>query len=398
MDFQLSDEQIAFKNSVFNFARKEIGLNDEETQKYDEKNEFRWDVWKKIANFGLLGLPLPEKYGGAGADTLTTLVGMEAFAHGAGDQGTSLAWGAHTVLCGVPIMLLGTEAQKERYLPKIATGEWIGGFALTEPNAGSDAAAVQLRAVKKGDKYILNGTKMFITNGPIGKVFVVIASTNKELKHFGITAFLVESDFPGFSVARKLNKMGFRTSPTAELVFEDCEVPAENILGAEGDGFIGVGLTILEWERSCLLAAGVGSLEAAMETCIKYAKQRQQFGRPIAEFQAIQHKLADMKVALEASRLLVYRVGCMKDKGIPAMLEASIAKLYISEVGLKVADDAVQIHGGYGYMKEYPVERGYRDAKIGTLGAGTSEIQRMIISRIILDLKKKSRGGAEHGF
>ncbi|MEW5945719.1 MAG: acyl-CoA dehydrogenase family protein [bacterium] len=388
MDFDLTEEQIAFRRSCYNFAKKEILPLVEE---YELKGEFIRPAWKKMAEFGLMGLPFPEEYGGSGADVLTTLVGMEGLAHGGADAGTCLSWGAHTILCGVPIWLLGADEQKKKYLPPIAAGEWIGGFGLTEPNAGSDAAGVQTTAVKKGDRYILNGTKMFITNGPIGKVFVVIAVTDKTAGHFGISAFIVESGFPGFSIGRELNKMGNRTSTTSELIFEDCEVPVENILGPEGYGFITVGKTILEWERSCLLAAGLGGLQAGLDLCIAYAKERKQFGKPIAEFQAIQHKLVDMKTAIEASRLLIYKVAWLKDNDMPGMLEASIAKLYISEAGMRSADEAVQIHGGYGYMKEYPVERGFRDAKLGTIGGGTSEIQRNIISRLTLNLKK---GGA----
>lgn len=389
MEFSLTEEQIAFKKAVYEFAKNEIGGNQEEILKADENNEFRWNAWKKMADYGLLGLPFPEKYGGQGASVLTTTLAAEAFGKGATDAGLCLSWGAHMVLCGVPIWLLGTEEQRQKYLPRICDGTWIGGFALTEPNAGSDAASVQTTAKKTGDKYILNGTKMFITNGPIGKIFVTIASTDKSAKHFGISAFIVESDFPGFSVSKKLNKMGVRTSPTAELVFDNCEVPQENLIGQEGMGFVQVAQTILEWERSCLLAPGVGGMERMLETCIKYAKERYQFGRPIAEFQAIQHKLADMKVALEACKLLIYQVAWLKDQGIPAMLEASIAKLFVSEVGMRCAEEAVQIHGGYGYMKEYPVERGFRDAKLGTIGGGTSEIQKMIISRLVLNLKTK---------
>jgi len=318
---------------------------------------------------------------------------MEALARGGAAGGLTLSWGAHTILCGVPIWLIGTDAQKKKYLPKIISAEWTGGFGLTEPNAGSDAASVKTFAVKKGDKWILNGTKMFITNGPIGNLFVVIAVTDRNAGHFGISAFLVESTFPGFSVGKELDKMGNRTSTTSELIFEDCEVPAENMLGPEGMGFITVGKTILEWERSCLLAAGLGGMEHTLDESIKYAKERVQFGRPIAQFQAIQAKLADMKLAVEGSRMALYRVAWMKDNGIPAMLEACLTKLYMSEVGLKVADDGVQIHGGYGYMREYPVERHYRDCKLGTIGAGTSEVQRSVISKIVLNPKKTKKGG-----
>ncbi len=386
MDFALNEEQIAFMKSVYNFSKNELAPLMEE---YELKGEFCWPAWRKMADFGMMGLPFPEKYGGANAGVVTTCLGMESLARGGCDAGTCLAWGAHTILCGVPIWLLGTEEQKQKYLTKLTNSEWVGGFGLTEPGAGSDAASVKTTAVKKGDKYILNGTKMFITNGPIGKIFVVIAVTDKSAGHMGISAFLVESSFPGFSVGKELNKMGNRTSTTSELIFEDCEVPAENLLGPEGMGFILVGKTILEYERSCLLAAGLGGMECTLDLSIKYAKERQQFNRPIAQFQAIRRKLADMKIAIEGSRQALYRVAWMKDNNIPAMMEASTVKLYMSEQGLKVADHGVQIHGGYGYMKEYPVERNYRDVKLGTIGAGTSEVQRMIISKGLLNPKKK---------
>jgi hypothetical protein len=386
MDFALNDEQKAFMKSVYNFSKNELQPLMEE---YELKGEFCRPAWNKMAEYGMMGLPFPEKYGGADAGVLTTCLGMEALARGGCDAGTCLAWGAHTILCGVPIWLLGTEEQKQKYLTKLITSEWIGGFGLTEPGAGSDAASVKTAAVRKGDKYILNGTKMFITNGPIGKIFIVIAVTDKSAGHTGISAFLVESGFPGFSVGRELNKMGNRTSTTSELIFEDCEVPAENLLGPEGMGFILVGKTILEYERSCLLAAGLGGMEYILDLSLKYAKERVQFNRPIAQFQAIQRMLANMKIGIEGARLALYRVAWLKDNNIPAMMEASAVKLYMSEQGLKVADSGVQIHGGYGYMKEYPVERHYRDAKLGTIGAGTSEVQRMIISKGLLSPKRK---------
>ena len=392
MDFSFTDEQLAFRETCCKFAANEIYPLMEE---YELKGEFPWPAWKKMAEYGMMGLPFPEEYGGAGADIITTLLGMEGLGMGGASAGLTLAWGAHTILCGVPIWLIGTPAQKEKYLSKIASAEWIGGFGLTEPGAGSDAAGVQTTAVRKGGKYILNGTKMFITNGPVGDVFMVIASTNKAMKHLGISAFIVEKNFPGFSVGRELNKMGNLTSTTSELIFEDCEVPAENMVGGEGTGFLEVGKTILEWERSCLLAAGVGGMHAGIQMCAEYAKQRRQFDRPIAEFQAIQKKLAEMKMIHAAARRIMYKVAWMKKNNMPAMMEASLAKLFITEMGQVFAAHAVQIHGGYGYMKEYPVERGFRDAKLGTIGGGTSEIQLNIISRLLLNLKKaKKQGGA----
>ena len=389
MDFTITDEQQAFMDSVYKFAKNELH---ELTREAEAEGEFCWEAWKKMAEYGMMALPFPEEYGGHDAGIMTTVLAMEALAYGGCDAGTCLAWGAHTILCGVPIWLVGTEEQKKKFLPKIASGEWIGGFGLTEPNAGSDAAGTQTTAVKKGDKYILNGTKMFITNGPIGNQFVCVAVTNKEMGHFGISAFIVEKDFPGFKVGKELNKMGNRSSTTSELIFEDCEVPAENLLGQEGFGFITVGKSTLEWERSCLLAAGVGGMARTLDITVQYAKERHQFKRPIAKFQAVQHMLADMKMRLEAARLALYRVGWLKEQDISAMIEAAMAKLFISESGLKSADEAIQIHGGYGYMKEYEVESAYRDGKLGTIGAGTSEVQRMIISKSLINTKKKKGG------
>ena len=387
MDFKLSEEQIAFQKSVEKFAINEI---EPLTTEAERESRFSFEAWKKIADFGMMGLPFPEKYGGSEAGVLTTCLGMEAMGRAGVDAGSTMAWGAHTILCGAPIWLLGNEEQREKYLPKMISGEWIGGMGLTEPEAGSDAASMKTTAVKKGDKYIMNGSKMFITNGPIGHHFVVMAVTDKDAGHFGMSAFIVDADFPGFSVSKELDKMGNRASVTSELIFEDCEIPEENLLGQPGMGFIGVGKTILEWERSCLIAAGVGSLQYSLNKCLQYSKERKQFGTPIAHFQAMKHKLADMRVTVSATRLLLYRVAWMKDNNIPAMMEASMNKLMCSELGMKLAEEAVQLHGGYGYMKEYTCERMFRDAKLGTIGAGTSEVQRMIIAKLLLNLK---RGG-----
>jgi alkylation response protein AidB-like acyl-CoA dehydrogenase len=386
MDFTIPEEYLQFRDSVYKFSKERIAPRAEEL---DLKGEFGRQNWRDMADMGLLGLPFPEEYGGSNASPLATCLAMEAMAHGGADSGTTLSWGAHTILCGVPIWLLGSKEQKEKYLPNIASGEWIGGFGLTEPEAGSDAASLKTTAVKQGDRWVLNGSKMFITNGPIGSVFIVFAVTEKGAGNKGISAFIVEKGFPGFSAGKELKKMGHRTSPTSELVFEHCEVPEENLLGPLNRGFLAVGKETLEWERSCMIAPIVGGMEYLLEACISYAKERKQFGQPIAGFQAIQHKLADMKVALETSRALVYRVAWMKERGQSAMLEASITKLFITEQMVKVANDAVQIFGGYGYIHEYPVERAYRDAKLGTIGAGTSEVQKMVI---VNELLKRSAG------
>jgi len=373
-----------FYDQVCKFTLNELSLEADEYYKYDDGQQFVWDNWKKMAEFGLIGLPFPEEYGGGGADAVTTCVAMEAAARAGLDAGTLLTWGAHTILCGIPILKLGTDQQKSRFLPGIASGEKIGGFALSEPESGSDAASVRTTAVKADGGWVLNGTKMFTTNGPIGSQFVVIATTDKEKRAFGISAFIVEADSDGFSVGKELDKLGNRTSTTSEVIFEDCFVPDENMLGPVNFGFVTVAKLILGWERSCLLAYAVGGLGAGMEVSSKYAMERVQFKRPIAEFQAVQHKIADMKIAYEAGKLLIYRVASMLDKGDENLLDAAVAKEYLTRAAIKGADETVQIHGGYGYMKEYMVERGIRDSKLASIGGGTSEIQLSIIARALM--------------
>lgn len=386
MNLNIPEEYIDFGNSVYKFAKEKLAPRAEEN---DAKAEFSWENWRDLASMGLLGLPFPEQYGGSNASPLATSIAMEKVAEAGVDGGTTLGWGAHLILAGVPIWLIGTEAQKEKYLPKLATGEWIGGFGLTEPGSGSDAASMRTTAEKKGDCYILNGSKMFITNGPIGDLFVVFAVTDKKKGNRGISLFIVEKGFPGFSVGNNLKKMGNRTSTTSELYFDNCEVPAENLLGEENAGFVQIGKETMEWERSCMLSPLIGGMQFALDQCIKYAKERKQFGQPIANFQAIQHKLADMKTMVDASRLLIYRVACMKEKSKRAMLEASVSKLFVSESAIKVAYEAVQIFGGYGYIHEYPVERFYRDTRLSTIGAGSSEVQKMIIASELLKSIKR---------
>jgi butyryl-CoA dehydrogenase len=380
VEFSLTPEQVAFQEAVLKFCRKEIAPLAEEA---DREGKFCWEAWRKMGEFGLLGLPFPAEYGGGDADVLTAVLAGEAMGRGGAEGGLLLSWGAHTYLCGDTIYKNGNEEQKKKYLPKIASGEWVGAMGLTEPDAGSDAASIRTTATRKGDVYVLNGTKMFITNGPIADVLCVYATVNRELKHMGITGFIVEKGFPGFSVGKKLNKMGVRASTTSELIFEDCVVPKENLLGEEGKGFLAA-LGTLEWDRSALLAPTVGGFEYILEQCARYAKERKQFGKPIAEFQAIQHKLADIKVFIEALRLLIYRVAWYKDQGRPLNhLEAAIAKLMAGDWGMLCASEAVQIHGGYGYIHEYPVERLFRDTKLGSIGGGTSEIQKTIISKMM---------------
>ena len=378
MDFSLPEDLIEFKAMIRDFAYNEVRPTAEER---DKNGEWSPEIWQKMGEIGPLGLPYPEEYGGQGGDCLTTTVATEAFAEGAFDGGMTLAWGAHTIIGGMPIVLCGTEEQKRKYVPRLATGEWTAGLGLTEWGSGSDAAgSMGTRAERKGDRYILNGSKMFITNGPIGDVFTVMAVTNKKKGPMGISVFIVEKDMPGFSVGRKLDKMGMRTSTTSELIFEDMEVPAENMLTKENSGFLRVGKATLEWERTVLVASGIGSLQALLDEGVRYAKTREQFKEPIIRFHAIQDKIAWARCELDAARLLLYRSARKKDQGKAAPIESSIAKLYTTEALVHNSYEMGQVHGGYGFIKEYPVERAYRDARLGTLGAGTSEVMRSIIA------------------
>lgn len=380
MEFGFTEEQLLFRDTIYKYAKNEIVPLCEEA---DLKSEFSFEIWKKLGAMGLLGLPFPEEYGGQGADVVTCCLAGEALGHAGVDSGHLLALGAHTYLCTDTLYKHGNEAQRKKYVPKLASGEWIGCMGLTEPGAGSDAASLQTTAVKKGDRWILNGSKTFITNAPVANVCVVYATVDKSKKHAGISAFIVEKDFKGFSTGKPFHKMGVRASTTSEVFFEDCEVPEENVLGNIGEGFMYAHQT-LEWDRSALLAPFVGGMQFMIEQCARYASERVQFEKPIKSFQAIQHKLADMKVVLEAARLAVYRVASLKDAGYPINhLQASIAKAFVGDWGFKVASEAVQIFGGYGYIHDYPVERMLRDAKLAQIGGGTSEVQRLIISRLL---------------
>ncbi len=382
MDFTWTEEQLAMREQAYKFGKEIVAPRSAEM---DAKETLDWDAWHKAAEFGFQGMLVPKEYGGLGLDALTVCITMEGLGHGCRDIGFLTSLGAHMVICEIPIVEFGTEAQKQHYLPKLASGEWIGGYGQTEPGAGSDVAAITTRAERKGDCWILNGTKTFITNGPIGNLFVILATVDKSLGHKGITAFLVEKTFEGFSVGRQLQKMGMRSSPTGELILEDCKVPEENLLGRIGEGFR-IAMSTLVWERAAMLPGLVGAAEARLEEAVRYAKHRVQFGKPIASFQEIQRKLANMKMHLEISKTMFYKVAWMKSQGMPAVMEASIAKLFFSEINRMDALDAFQIHGGYGYTKEYPIERDVRDCIANTLGGGTSEIQRMIIARELLKM------------
>jgi len=381
MDFNFSDEQKMFRDTVYRYGKEEIAPLCEEA---DLKGEFSYEIWNKFSQMGLLGLPFPEELGGQGADIVTCCLAGEALGHAGVDGGSLLALGAHTYLCAADIFTFGNEEQKKKYIPKLASGEWIGCMGLTEPSCGSDAAALRTTAVKKGDKYILNGSKTFITNAPVADVCVAFATIDRSKKHKGITAFIVEKDFPGYSTGQPFHKMGCKVSATSEVFFEDCEVPEENLLGGEGQGWQ-IALAGVEWDRSTLLSPMLGSSIYNLELCAKYANERYAFKRPIREFQAIQHRIADMKLFIEASRLAIYRVASSKDNGVLLNpLLAAVNKVYVGDVGFERASDAVQIFGGYGFMHEYPVERNFRDSKLGAIGGGTSDIMRFIVSRIML--------------
>ncbi len=381
MDFTLTDEQKMFRDTVYRYGKKEIAPLCEEAEL---KGEFSFEIWKKLADMGLLGLPFPEELGGSGADVVTCCLAGEALGHAGVDGGNLLAWGAHTYLCACNIFSFGTEEQKKKYIPRLASGEWIGCMGLTEPGSGSDAASIRTTAVKKGDKYVLNGSKTFITNAPVADVIVVFATVDRAKKHEGIAAFIVEKGTPGLSTGQPFHKMGCKCSTTSEVFFEDCEIPEENLLGSENDGWM-IALSGVEWDRSTLLSPFLGASIYALELCAKYANDRYQFNRPIRKFQGVQHRIADMKVFVEAARLAIYRVASSKDNGqMLNPLQAAVNKVYVGDVGFEMASEAVQIFGGYGFMHEYPVERNFRDARLGAIGGGTSDIMRMIVSRIML--------------
>lgn len=380
MDFALTEEQLLFREQVLRFARKEIVPR---VQEHDLKGEFDWESWRKLGEFGILGLHFPEDLGGSGADVVTSVIAAEALGEAGVDGGLTLSYGAHTYLCADTIFAHGTDAQRRRYIPKLATGEWVGCMGLTEPGAGSDVASLRTRAERRGDTWLLNGTKMFITNGAIADVAVIYARIGPGTGQEGISAFIVEKGTPGFSVGRRLNKMGVRTSPTSELIFEDCVIPAENLLGQESGGFL-MAMRTVEWDRSTLLAPFMGAATFLIQRCSRYAQEREQFGRPIASFQAVKHRIADIKIFLEAARSLVYRIAWCKDQGRPLNhLEAAIAKLFIGDWSLKPTNDAMLVFGGYGYCHEYDVERIFRDSRLAPIGGGTSDIQKVLISRLM---------------
>ena len=378
MDFQLNDEQLQLRKSVREFAEREILPH---VMEWDEESRFPLETVKELGRLGLLGVIFPPEYGGAGMGYVEYVLAIEELSRVDGSVGIVVA--AHTSLCTNHIYLAGTKEQKRKYMPKLASGESIGAWGLTEPGSGSDAGSARMTAVRRGNCWVLNGTKTFITNGHYADVAVVIAVTDKAAHTHGLSAFVVEKGTSGFRPGKKENKLGLRASDTAELIFEDCHIPAGNLLGKEGDGFIDA-MRVLDGGRISIAALGLGMAQGAFEAALKYSKQRQQFGKPISEFQAIQWKLADMATEIDAARLLTLRAASMKDQGSKSTLESSMAKLYASEVAVKAANESVQIHGGYGFIKDYPAEKFYRDVKLCTIGEGTSEIQRLVIARQLL--------------
>ena len=378
MDFQLNEEQLHLKKNVREFAEREIASH---VMEWDEAGQFPLATIKELGKLGLMGAIFPHEYGGAGMGYIEYATAIEELSRVDGSVGIIVA--AHTSLCTNHIFIAGNEEQRKKYVSKLATGEFIGAWGLTEPSSGSDAGSARMTAVRKGKAWVLNGTKTFCTNGHYADVLVVLAVTDRAAHTHGLSAFIVEKDAKGFRPGKKENKLGLRASDTAELIFEDCEVPAENLLGKEGGGFIDA-MRILDGGRISIAALGLGMAVGAYEAALKYSKQRRQFGQAISEFQAIQWKLADMATEIEAARLLTFRAAAMKDAGLKTTMESSMAKLYTSEVAVRCANEGLQIHGGYGFIKDYPAEKFYRDVKLCTIGEGTSEIQRLVIARQLL--------------
>jgi butyryl-CoA dehydrogenase len=381
MDFQLTKQQKLAQKIAREFAQQELAPR---AQELDETMEFQWDAIRKMAKLGFMGISIPRECGGAGLDTISYTLIIEELAKACAS--TAIIVAVHNSVCAYPIHLLGTEKQKQNYLIPLAQGKKLGAFALTEPNAGSDPASMETTAELKGKQYLLNGTKIFITSGSSADIVIVMASTDRAKRSRGITSFIVEKGTKGFYVGTKENKLGIRGSDTCELIFENCSVPAENVLGTPGDGLVSA-LTTLDTGRIGVGAQALGVAQGAMEESIKYSMERKQFGRPIGDFQAIQWMIADMATEIAAARFLVQRAAWLKDQGRPFTLESSMAKLYASEVAMRVATKAIQIHGGYGCMKDYKVERYFRDAKVIEIYEGTSEIQRLIIARNVIGKK-----------
>jgi alkylation response protein AidB-like acyl-CoA dehydrogenase len=378
VDFEFTPEQIQLRREVREFAAAEIAPH---VSEWDENQTFPAEVVRKLGQLGYLGAIFPEEYGGAGLGYIEYAIIIEELSRVDGSVGIIVA--AHTSLCSNHIYKAGTEEQKQKYLTKLASGEWLGCWSLTEPEAGSDAAGTRSTAARDGDCWVLNGSKTFTTNAHYADVCVGMAMTDRSAARHGISAFILEKETPGFRAGRKENKLGLRASATGEVIFTNCRVPQSQMLGKPGEGFVD-SLRILDGGRVSIAALSIGMAQGAYDAALKYAKLRKQFGRPISEFQAIQHKLVDMATKLDASRLLTYRAARMIDAGKRVTRESAMAKLFASESAVWIAGEAVQIYGGYGFIKDYPVEKFYRDVKLCTIGEGTSEIQRLVIARQLL--------------
>jgi butyryl-CoA dehydrogenase len=377
MNFKLSEEHEMIRKMVRDFARNEVAPTAAER---DEEERFDMDIFHKMAELGLTGIPWPEEYGGIGSDYLAYCIAVEELSRVCASTGVTLS--AHTSLAGWPLYKFGTEEQKQKYLRPMAQGEKIGAYGLTEPGSGSDAGGMKTTARLEGDHYVINGSKIFITNGGIADTYIVFALTDPSSRQRGTSAFIVEKDFEGFSVGKKEKKLGIRSSPTTEIVFEECKVPKENLLGKEGEGFK-IAMMTLDGGRNGIAAQAVGIAQGALDASIDYAKEREQFGKPIAANQGISFKIADMATSIEASRLLTYQAAWLESEGLPYGKESAMSKLMAGDTAMKVTTEAVQIFGGYGYTKDYPVERYMRDAKITQIYEGTQEIQRLVISRMV---------------
>ena len=379
MDFSWSEDQLALRRSIVEFAQRELG---EGILADDRAGTLSRAKWRKCAEMGIHGLAVPEAYGGTGHDVLTTVLALEALGYGCPDAGLLFAIGAQMWAVQAPILRFGSEAQRHQYLPKLLSGEIIGAHAITEPGSGSDTFAMTATAEKRGDEYVLNGSKTFATNAPVADLFLVFATTSPKRGFMGVTAFLVDKGTPGLTTGKAIDKMGIRTSPMGEVFLSDCVVPASARLGREGNG--GTIFThSMGWERTCILAGAVGAMERQLETCIAYAAQREQFGKPIGKYQSVSNKIVQMKVRFETSRLLLYRAAWLRANGQDATAEVAMAKLCISEAHVASSLDAIQIHGGYGYATETGIERDLRDALGSRIYSGTSEIQHEIIARAI---------------
>jgi hypothetical protein len=376
---ELSEEQQRLQDGAIEFARAELG---DDIVRRDREEEFSREDWKKCAHFGVLGMPVAQEYGGMGLGITEVIAVMEGLGYGSADQGLLFSLNAHMWTSTMPISLYGTPEQKQYYLPRLSNGEWVSANAASEPDSGSDVFSMRTRAERQGDCYVLNGTKTFVTNAQVADLFVAYATIDSRLGSMGITAFLIERNTPGIIISKPLEKMGLRTSPMAEVIFENCSVPVTNRLGREGRG-VAVFESSMEWERGCILANYLGLMRRQLERSIQHAQTRKQFGKPIGKFQSVANRIVNMKLRLDTCRPLVYKIGWLKERRQPAMLEAALAKLYVSECLVANCHDAIQVFGGYGYMVEQQIERELRDAVGSTLYSGTTEIQRNLVAKCL---------------